>query len=140
MGVSTADLPKVLGAAARAATSARSDAPPLAGHIQVADVLIEPTATWALLVDAPNVLLSNAERAGIAAAYEPFPIYFEPLTTDGPMILLAQPVIEGTTVVVAYQIRCGRDPGGACAVGGAFRFEQVDGEWKPIETVSEWIS
>ena len=137
---SSEDLPQILGAAARAATSARSDAPTLAGHIQIADVLIEPTATWDLLLDASTVPLSDAERAGIEAAYSPFQLFFEQLSTDGPMLLLGQPVIEGTTVVVAYQIRCGLDPSALCAVGGAFRLEQMDGEWKTIETVSEWIS
>ncbi|MCU1368396.1 MAG: hypothetical protein JWN39_4035, partial [Ilumatobacteraceae bacterium] len=81
-----------------------------------------------------------AERAGIEAAYSPFPIYFEQLSTDGPMLLLSQPVIQGTSVVVAYEIRCGLDPGAMCAVGGAFRLEKLDGDWATTETISEWIS
>jgi len=134
------DFPEVLGAAARAATSSRSNAPNLAGHIQVADVLIEPTAMWSLPLNAPNVPLSDTERAGIEAAYSPFFIFFEKLSADGPMLLLSQPVIEGTSVIVAYEIRCGLDPGAMCAVGGAFRLEKADGEWTTTETISEWVS
>ncbi|MCW2749477.1 MAG: hypothetical protein JWR83_587, partial [Aeromicrobium sp.] len=81
-------LPGLLGAAARAATSSRSDAPNLAGHIQIADVLIKPTASWDLLVDAPSVPLSERERAGIEAEYSPVPILFVDLSSDGPMLLL----------------------------------------------------
>ena len=134
------DLPGLLGAAARAATSSRRDASHLAGQIQVADVLIKPTTLWGLLVDAPSIPLSEDERAGIRAEYSPFPIFFEDLSTDGPMLLLSQPVIEGTTVVVAYQIRCGLDRDAVCAVGGAFRLQRIDGKWKTIATVSQWIS
>ena len=66
--------------------------------------------------------------------------YFEPLSTDGPMLLLSQPVVEAASVVIAYEIRCGVELGGMCAVGGAFRLEKVDGHWAVTETVNQWVA
>lgn len=132
----------VLGVALRAAIE---DDPEGTGHIEafheldVADVVAVAPTEWSVTELRPSTrALDASDRAAIETALAPATVRF--VDPDEATFVLAEPVPDGATVVVAWEHRCGSDPGALCGSGGALRLGRDDDGWKVVEVLSSWIS
>jgi hypothetical protein len=90
--------------------------------------------------DGDEMPLSPTVRAAISAAMAPgTAVFLPPDPTEG-MLLIAAPTVEGDSVIVTYEQRCGGDPDALCGSGGAFRMARTADGWQIAEVLSGWIS
>ena len=135
------ELAEILAVAVPAAIKANPDGAPtiVASDYIIADSLGSVSGE-SVTFSGSETPLSRGVRSAISAAVSPGSAVFVPADLTKGMLLIGTPAVEGESVVVTYEQRCGGAPGALCGSGGTFRMMKIADRWQVAEVVSAWIS